>query len=63
MKESIKNVEFALQELSLRSIEMIDRAPIHDLICLMYEAYDGLPPSCERLILKTFIEKLEEIIK
>lgn len=63
MKTYIQDVETALQALALRSTEMVDRAPIHDLICLMYEAYDGLPPSGERLIIKTFIEKLEEIIK
>lgn len=63
MKEYIKDIESALQALSLRSIEMVDKAPIHKLICLMYEAYDGMHPSTERLILKTFIEKLEGIIK
>lgn len=59
MKDLIHNVELALQELSLRSIEMVERAPIQNILIQMYGALDDMQPSPERAILRAFVEKLE----
>lgn len=63
MRKLIQNVEFALQELSLRSIEMIERAPIQNILFQMYAALDDMQPSPERAVLRAFIEKIEEVLK
>lgn len=63
MKTYIQDVEDALQALALRSIELVDRASIRSIVMSMYDTYDGMQPSAERLILKTYIERLEEAIK
>ena len=63
MKEYIKDLEDSLQALSLRSVEMIDRYSITQILLSMYETVEALPPSVERLILKEYISRLEEVVK
>lgn len=59
MKDLIHNVELALQELSLRSIEMVERAPIQNLLIQMYAALDNMQAGPGRAVLRAFVEKLE----
>lgn len=63
MKELIKDIQFTLQEMELRSVEMVDRYPIRQIVENMRETLCYLHPSEERLILKEYISRLEEVIK
>lgn len=63
MRQYIDNVQLALQELSLRSIDMMDKLPIQNILDEMNLAINDLPPSPERLILKSIADKLERVLK
>lgn len=61
MKNVIRDLEESLQELSLRSIEMVDRRQIREIIDSMYETYNQMNPSAERLTLKEYMDRLEKL--
>jgi len=62
MKELIRDLEALVQEVSLRNIEQIDRAPLYRLRDEMHVAISDMPKGVDRLLLKAFVSKLEDIL-